>query len=363
MLNVGIFFGSKSVEHEISIITANQVLSSIDRRKYNVIPIYISKKGEWFTGKILENIENFKDIDFMLKKAKKIDVILPQKNKLVLKSGLKKYYIDFCFLAFHGTNGEDGTFQGMCQFFGIPFSGSDFYSSAFSMDKVITKILLKENSIPMVDFKYTTKPSEDFFKKCEEELSYPMIVKPARLGSSIGISKVDNREGLKEAIELVLKFDDKVLVEKWIDAKEVNCAVMGYKNILVSKLEEIVKEKELFDFEEKYFKKGKKFSNHIIPANLDEKLAKEVKKVAIETFKALECAGNVRIDFLVTDKVYVNEVNSIPGALAFYLWQQSGFTFSQIIDNMINIGLERAKDKENKILSINTNLLNLKVGK
>ncbi|ABR30353.1 D-alanine--D-alanine ligase [Thermosipho melanesiensis] len=361
MLNIGIFFGSKSVEHEISIITAQQVLSSIDRKKYNVIPIYISKSGEWFTGKVLEDLETFKDFDKLEKKAKKIDSFSVKNNKLLLKYGLKKQTIDFCFLVFHGTNGEDGTFQGMCEIFGIPYSGCNHFSSAFTMDKVVTKLLLKEKEISVVDFEYTTEINEEFFKRCEKNLGYPMIVKPARLGSSIGVSKVVDRKNFEEAVKNVLLFDNKVLVEKWINAREINCAVMGYKNIFVSELEEINKKNDFFNFEEKYFKKGKKFSNHIIPARIDENLKNKIKEIAKDTFKILECSGNVRIDFLIADKIYVNEINTIPGALSFYIWQKSGFTFSQIIDNMINMGLERFKDK--KIVSIDTNILKIKVGK
>ncbi|WP_232617845.1 ATP-grasp domain-containing protein [Thermosipho africanus] len=195
--------------------------------------------------------------------------------------------------------------------------------------------------MPVVDFLYTNKKNytNDFLNHCKEVLEYPMIVKPARLGSSIGVKKVNDKGELEKAIEVAFSFDEKVIVEKWIDSRELNCAVMGYKNIVVSEIEEIKKQKDFFDYNEKYVQKGKKFSNHIIPAPIDENLKNTIKSIARDTFNALECHGNIRIDFLLSkdNKIYVNEVNSIPGALSYYLWQMSGFTFSQVIDNMISI--------------------------
>lgn len=367
MINVGLFFGSKSVEHEISIITAHQVLNFVDKNKYNIIPIYITKDGKWLTGKILEDLENFKNLERLEKKAKQISSISAKDGKLILHSNIKKITIDVCLLTFHGSNGEDGSIQGMLEFLNVPYTGCGMYSSMYTMDKVITKLILKEKNIPVVDFLYTNKKNytNDFLNHCKEVLEYPMIVKPARLGSSIGVKKVNDKGELEEAIETAFSFDDKVIVEKWIDSRELNCAVMGYKNIVVSEIEEIKKQKDFFDYNEKYVQKGKKFSNHIIPAPIDENLKNTIKSIARDTFNALECHGNIRIDFLLSkdNKIYVNEVNSIPGALSYYLWQMSGFTFSQVIDNMISIAFEAFKDKKSKIYSIDTNLFDLKVEK
>lgn len=367
MINVGLLFGSKSVEHEISIITAHQVLSFVDKNKYNIIPIYITKDGKWLTGKILENLENFKNLERLEKKAKQISSISAKDGKLILHSNIKKITIDVCLLTFHGSNGEDGSIQGMLEFLNVPYTGCGMYSSMYTMDKVITKLILKEKNIPVVDFLYTNKKNytNDFLNHCKEVLEYPMIVKPARLGSSIGVKKVNDKGELEKAIEVAFSFDEKVIVEKWIDSRELNCAVMGYKNIVVSEIEEIKKQKDFFDYNEKYVQKGKKFSNHIIPAPIDENLKNTIKSIARDTFNALECHGNIRIDFLLSkdNKIYVNEVNSIPGALSYYLWQMSGFTFSQVIDNMISIAFEAFKDKKSKIYSIDTNLFDLKVEK
>ncbi|HCF38623.1 MAG TPA: D-alanine--D-alanine ligase [Thermosipho africanus] len=367
MINVGLFFGSKSVEHEISIITAHQVLNFVDKNKYNIIPIYITKDGKWLTGKILEDLENFKNLERLEKKAKQISSISAKDGKLILHSSIKKITIDVCLLTFHGSNGEDGSIQGMLEFLNVPYTGCGMYSSMYTMDKVITKLILKEKNIPVVDFLYTNKKNytNDFLNHCKEVLEYPMIVKPARLGSSIGVKKVNDKGELEKAIEVAFSFDEKVIVEKWIDSRELNCAVMGYKNIVVSEIEEIKKQKDFFDYNEKYVQKGKKFSNHIIPAPIDENLKNTIKSIARDTFNALECHGNIRIDFLLSkdNKIYVNEVNSIPGALSYYLWQMSGFTFSQVIDNMISIAFEAFKDKKSKIYSIDTNLFDLKVEK
>lgn len=367
MKNIGLFFGSRSVEHEISIITAHQVLNAIDKNKYNVIPVYISKNGSWYVGNALNNLENFKDLEKIQKKAHIVKSISKKENKLILNVGFKKYPIDLCFLTFHGSNGEDGSFQGLCEFFNIPYTGCGLYSSTFSMDKVITKIILKEKNIPIIDFAYTTKKeyNSSFLDLCESKFGYPMIVKPARLGSSIGVKKVEDRIQLKEALDVVFELDEKVLVEKWIKSKELNCAVMGYKSLIVSEVEEIKKEKDFFDYNEKYIQKGKKFSNHIIPANINSETKELVQKLAKDAFNALECYGNIRIDFLIDENnnVYVNEINSIPGALAYYLWQNSGFTFSQVIDNMISIAFDIFNDKNKKIYSINTNVLDIKVEK
>ncbi|SHH47147.1 D-alanine--D-alanine ligase family protein [Thermosipho atlanticus] len=367
--NVAVIFGSKSVEHEISIITANQILNAIDRNKYNVIPVYINKDGDWYTGSVLEKIENFKNLNLIEKKAKKINQFKKKNSKLLLKTNFKTYEIDLCILATHGTYGEDGSLQGFCEMFDIPYTGSGILSSAIAMDKVLTKLILKENNIPVVDFKYITKQDWDssydkFIETCEKELGYPMYIKPARLGSSIGISKVYSKEEFITSAEVAFSFDNKILVERSIEnAKELNCAVLGYKQPIVSEIEEIIKQKEFFDFKEKYINKGKKFSNHKIPAELDENIKQEIIKLAVKTFKSLDCYGNIRIDFLYKDKIYVNEVNTIPGAMAFYLWQASGITFTHLIDNLINIAEKVYKDKKKKIYSIDTNILSIKVTK
>ena len=244
--NVAVIFGSKSVEHEISIITANQILNAIDRNKYNVIPIYISKNGIWYTGSILENLENFKDVQSVLKKAKKIRFLGKKNSQLLIKSNLKTYEIDICLLATHGTYGEDGSLQGFCEMMDIPYTGAGVLSSAVSNDKVITKQLLKENNIPIVDFNFITKHEwdssyEKFIESCENQFGYPMFIKPSKLGSSIAITKVNSKDEFINAVELAFSFDNKILVEKSIEnAREFNCAVMGYKNILVSEVENIL---------------------------------------------------------------------------------------------------------------------------
>ena len=387
-IRVGVIFGGESVEHEVSIITAIQAMNKIDEEKYEIVPIYITKDREWFTGDMLKDIEVYQDLNLI--KRYSTNVVLYYKNGsyvLQKKNGLFKSVvkeIDIAFPIVHGTNVEDGVLQGYLQTIGIPFVGSNVYGSVAGQDKTIMKDIWKEADLPMT--KYTWFYDTDYRQDKDavltkiKGLKYPLIVKPATTGSSVGISFCDNIEKLKEGIEEAIQYDTKVIVEEVVqNLKEVNIAVMGnYENQRVSAIEEVFSGNHFLTFQDKYigngkgklkgFKKGAiktsskgmASANRKLPADLDPKMQKEIEEIAKKAFKALGSSGNSRIDFLVdekTKKVYINEINSIPGSLAFYLWDAKDINFTQVLDDMIQIGIKDYKKRVSKTHSFESNIL------
>ncbi|MDI6861632.1 MAG: D-alanine--D-alanine ligase family protein [Caldisericia bacterium] len=372
---VGLFFGSKSVEHEISIITAMQVYNAIDKSKYSVIPIYISKKGEWFTGDSLLKIESFKNLSNIPKISQKIKGIkVTNDNILTLEvEGIvnRKISIDIAFSVIHGTYGEDGKLQGIFEMLNVPYVGSGVLASSIGMDKVIMKEIFKANNLPIVNYLWFTRyeweiNKDEILNKIESTIKYPLFVKPANLGSSIGITRAEKREEIEYGVEIAKYYDSKIIVEEGVkNLREINCSVMGNIEVIPSKLEEVKTPKIFLDYDSKYklFSKGSsktKSSGHIIPAELSEDKTKEIQNLAVKAFKALDCKGIARVDFLMdsqTEKVYINEINTMPGALSFYLWEASGIPFNKLIDNLINIAFEVFEDKNKNITSIDTDVL------
>lgn len=387
-IKVGVIFGGESVEHEVSIITAIQAMNKIDEEKYEIVPIYITKDREWFTGDMLKDIEVYQDLNLI--KRYSTNVVLYYKNGsyvLQKKNGLFKSVvkeIDIAFPIVHGTNVEDGVLQGYLQTIGIPFVGSNVYGSVAGQDKTIMKDIWKEADLPMT--KYTWFYDTDYRQDKDavltkiKGLKYPLIVKPATTGSSVGISFCDDVEALKEGIEEAIQYDTKVIVEEVVqNLKEVNIAVMGnYENQRVSAIEEVFSGNHFLTFQDKYigngkgklkgFKKGAiktsskgmASANRKLPADLDPKMQKEIEEIAMKAFKALGSSGNSRIDFLVdekTKKVYINEINSIPGSLAFYLWDAKDINFTQVLDDMIQIGIKDYKKRVSKTHSFESNIL------
>lgn len=372
---IGLFFGSKSVEHEISIITAMQVYNAIDKSKYIVYPIYISKKGEWFTGENLLKIENFRNLSNIPKISQKISAIkITNDNILTLETeGIinKKIFIDIAFSVIHGTYGEDGKIQGIFEMLNVPYVGCGVLSSSIGMDKVIMKEIFKANNLPIVNYIWFKrdkweKSKDEIINKIESSFKYPVFVKPANLGSSIGITKAENIESLIYGVEIAKHYDSKIIVEEEVkNLREINCSVMGNEEAIPSKLEEVKTPKIFLDYDSKYKLSSKGSSmfkrfGHIIPAELSDEKTKEIQELAVKAFKALDCKGVVRVDFLMdseTEKVYVNEINTLPGALSFYLWEATGISFDKLIDNLINISLEVFEDKNKNITSIDTDVL------
>lgn len=380
-INVGVFFGGSSVEHEISVISALQAIHSIDKNKYEVFPVYISKNGVMYSGKELLNIENYSDMDKLLSVAVKITISRQGGGVFAFRNPPKKFgnnmlaKLDVAFPIVHGTNCEDGTIQGLFELLRIPYVGSDVLSSAVGMDKAVMKHVFRENGIPAVNYIsfYTREwhnQNEELIKKIEEDIGYPVIVKPANLGSSVGIKKANSRHELEDAVDLAGSFAAKILVEKAImKLREINCAVLGdYENAIASECEEPIGSDEILSYTDKYMNKssGKGMSSlkRKLPAELSIDVEKYIKDLAVKTFKAVGCNGVVRIDFMIDeaeeDKVYVNEINTIPGSLAFYLWEAAGKKFSTLLEDLIALAFKREREKQQLMYTYDSNIFSMK---
>ena len=385
-MRIGVIFGCQTVEHEVSVISAVQAMFNMNKDKYEVIPIYISKEKEWYTGDLLKDIANYKDLDNLKRYAKKV-VLYNKDGRFVLqnKKGLKTIIdeIDIAFPIVHGVQAEDGTVQGYLDMIGIPYVGSDLYAGVVGQDKVFMKQIFTACDIPIP--KYLWFFDSEYYEDKEEiikrikELEFPVIIKPAKLGSSVGINRVNKIKDLEDAIEDSVGYDNKIVVEEVItDLIEVNCSVLGnYEYQELSAIEEVMSTEEFLSYSDKYIggakgtkSKGMASTNRIIPARIDEKLTKEVKSLAKKVFKILNASGVTRIDFLIDkkkNKVYVNEINSIPGSLAFYLWEPIGKGYKKLLDELITLTIRSYKNKNKKIYSFATNILqnptNLKGGK
>ncbi len=386
-IKVGVIFGGESVEHEVSIISAIQAMNKIDLDKYEVVPIYISKDREWYTGEILKDIETYQDFGLIKKYCKNV-VLYYRNGSFVLqnKKGLFKSVvkdIDIAFPIVHGTNVEDGVLQGYLQSIGIPFVGGDVYASVVGQDKVFMKDIWKSADIPMTKYVWfydiDYKSNKDEVIKKVSKLKYPVIVKPACTGSSVGISVCENEEKLIEGIDDAIQYDSKILVEEVVEnLKEVNIAVMGnYEHQKVSEIEEVLSANKFLTFNDKYIgggkgktkgaknikvtnSKGMASTNRKLPADISKATREEVEDIAVRAFRALGSSGNSRIDFLIddkTNKVYINEINSIPGSLAFYLWDAKNVDFASLLDNMIQIGIKDYKKRVSKTHSFDSNIL------
>lgn len=378
---VGVLFGGMSVEHEVSVISGLQALHALDTDAYEGVPIYITKQGEWYTGQELTSVEEFKDVAALKKKAKRVVLFTDETGRHLLLDpkppGLfkSKNIVDEIHVAFpitHGTYGEDGALQGLLEMNKIPYVGCDVLSSAVGMDKIAAKTILKGAGLPQADYlwfysKAWSDDREGCLARVEAELGYPVIVKPANLGSSVGVERAMNADELEQAVDLVVHYSHKVLIEKMVDnLKEVNCSVLGdYEEALPSVIEEVGKTSEILSYADKYMNqasKGMSGSARIIPANITEETRLKVQDLAVKTFLELGASGVSRIDFLIdtaTDHVYINEINTIPGSLSFYLWEPSGKSFTELTTRLIQLALKRARERENLTFSIDTNLLSM----
>lgn len=380
-IKVGVIYGGSTVEHEVSIISAVQAMGFMNRDKYEIVPIYVDKNKDWYTGKMLTDIEIYRDFDNLKKYAKKV-VLVKKGDKYYLQSlGLFKRNIaeiDIAFPIVHGNNAEDGTLAGYLDTVGIPYVGSHVLGAAMGQDKVVMKQVMKACGLPIVDYTWFYDTEYNNFKddihKEIKKLGYPVIVKPASLGSSVGIVFVKDEKDIEEAILESIKYDNKIVVEKAVtDLTEVNCSVLGnYEYQELSAIEEVMSTDEFLTYKDKYIgngaKKGVKANgskgmvatDRVIPARISDELAKDVKEISKETFKALNLSGLCRIDFLVDkkkNKVYVNEPNTIPGSLSFYLWEPIGKQYPTLLDDMISIAIKDYKNRNRKVRSFDTNIL------
>ncbi len=378
-IKIGVIFGGISVEHEVSVISATQAMSHFDKEKYEIIPIYISKEGNWYTSEFLKNIESYKDLKNIKAISKEVSLIKKDNEFILQTKGLLKRKvasIDLVFPIIHGTNSEDGSLQGYLNTIGIPYAECDYFSSVVGQDKVFMKQIWKDSNVPVV--KYDWFYDIDYKKDAEaildrlEKLKYPMIVKPARLGSSIGIKIAKDRNELKDAILDAINYDNKILIEEVVkNLTEVNISVLGdYRNQEVSVIEEVGSDKDLLTFEDKYIGGGKSKkmpsqkgivnTKRIIPANISNDLKEQIEDIAVKAFRSLNSSGVVRIDFLIDNKskkVYANEINSIPGSLSFYLWDKTNKKYTELLNDVIKIAIHNYKLKESKTYAFDSNIL------
>jgi D-alanine-D-alanine ligase len=387
-LRVGILFGGRSGEHEVSLLSAASVLNAIDKDKYEVVPIGITKDGRWLTAEHAENLltgklvlepRNLRAGDpettspaAVLARGEAVVVppepvhrhsgLVPFQTDagLMRRASDRAINVDVIFPVLHGTFGEDGTIQGLLELADIPYVGAGVLGSAAGMDKDIMKSLFIAAGIPIV--KHVTilrgayeKDPKKVQKVVESKLTYPVFVKPANLGSSVGISKAHNRKELGPAIEEAAKFDRKIVIEQGVGgkkekAREIECSVLGNDEPEASVPGEIVPGKEFYDYTAKYVDEG---SQLIIPAKLTKAETKRVQELAIKAFQAVDCSGLARVDFLMdpkTGKIFLNEINTMPGftAISMYpkLWGASGLPYADLIDRLIQLGIERHEDKK-----------------
>ncbi len=375
---VGVIFGGRSVEHDVSIITANQIMKAFDPDRYEVVPIYISREGKWFSGDPLLEIKNYKNEIIAHKDVYEV-ILSPtvQHHGLIMnplagrfsKSEIKR--LDVVFPAVHGTHGEDGTLQGLLELADIPYVGCMVLASAVANDKITTKAVLRDAGVPVVDGisfrrdEWLQNPDE-IIQRLTNKLSFPMFVKPATTGSSIGIGRAADETLLRASIDVAAHFDRRILVETGItNGVEINCALMGNgTEIKASTLEQPVSWEEFLTYEEKYMRgnEGMKSAERIIPAPLTPELTERIKNIAIQAFKAIDGYGTARIDFLVKpdeDLVYLNEINTMPGSLAFYLWEAEGIVMPQLVDKMVELARDAQAEKRRSSYNYQNDLLNL----
>ncbi|MBD5223842.1 MAG: D-alanine--D-alanine ligase [Bacteroidales bacterium] len=380
--NVAVFFGGRSVEHEISVISALQAINAFDESKYNIVPVYISKQGKWYTGDNLLDLKSYRNLDKLVSEAEEVfmrpeygDYNLYKANTgLFSKRNPVVANLHVAIPILHGTNGEDGIFEGLLETIGIPFAGCNTLSSANGMDKITMKMILGAENIPVVDYVWFTDhqwngDKDKIINKIEEKLGYPVIVKPANLGSSVGIGTASDRNELVEKINNAAKFSQRLIVEHMIgNLKEINCSVLGDADDHQSSVcEEPIKSGKFLSYEDKYMggtktNQGMQASEKRIPADLPVETSERIRHLAAETFRVLSCHGVSRIDVMIdadSNEIYVNEINTIPGSLSFYLWEASGISFSQLMDKLVALALKRKRETDRKTFTYDQNIFAL----
>ena len=386
-INIGVFFGGRSVEHEVAVISAVQAMNSIDRTKYDITPIYINKNGEMYYNQTMLDINVFKDIPSLIADSKPVTLIKNDDKATVIelkKSLFKKPIcnIDIAFPIVHGTNCEDGAIVGWFELLGLPYVSCDICSAAVGMDKAMFKYLLNEKKIPTLPCvifyaKEWVSGKDEIINEIEQKFGYPLIIKPANLGSSVGISKAHDKDELVTSIKQAMEYAQKILVEPAVDKlREFNCSVVGdCDGCETSVIEEPIMSGELLSYDDKYKNGGKGAKSGAkggadgqgmasvkrkIPADIPESLKNDIEKYSKAAFTALGCNGVVRIDYLYDEengKVYINEINTIPGSLSFYLWEPKGVKYTELLTKIIELGFKRARTKENLAFSFDTNIL------
>lgn len=372
-LKIGVLFGAKSVEHELSILTAIQAMEQIDSNKYEIIPIYITKDLQFYTGGMLRYIDSYRDFDLIKKYAKKVNLINKDGRFVLQSCGFIKKEINEIHMAFpivHGAKTEDGTLQGYLQLLGIPCIGNSVYASAVGQDKVFMRQILNSSSLPLTNYVWFfdtdfINNKEELFKKIND-LKYPLILKPATLGSSIGIEIIKQKEELESAIEKAIKYDNKILIEEAIEnLVEYTCSVLGNTSrVETSDIEEIIKNDGIKKYSDKVLKPIDLENNENLvrnmPADISQKLKKEIEEYSKETFRLLNLEGIASIDFLYdknTKKLYVDEVNTIPNYFSHHLWENKNVSYREIINYLISETLKKVNKENNMTLTIENNVI------
>ncbi len=355
-INLVIIFGGKSAEHEVSILSAKSVVEAINKNKYNISLIGITKQGKWL---VVEEENLLKgnlvlDSKGLNEKRDSAELLNAESKGFFLEDSLSNEKVDVVFPILHGPFGEDGTIQGLLKMLDVAFVGPSVLGSAVNMDKDVSKRLLKEAGLPISKFVvYRNNQKEKIsFAEIKKELGMPFFVKPANLGSSVGISKVEQEVDFKKAVEEAFLFDNKIIIEEAVVGKEIECSVLGNENPIASVPGEIIPTQNFYSYKAKYFdENGAKMA---IPANISENVTKEIEEMAVDAFKVLCCEGMGRVDFFLTEdnKIFVNEINTIPGftPVSMYpkLWEESGIGYSELIDKLVQLAMTR-KEKENKL--------------
>ncbi len=369
---VGIIFGSRSCEREVSIISAVQLMRFIDRDKYDPIPVYIDEKGNWYTGEPLMDIQSFKPFRPEAKGIRKVFpdlssgsgalLYLDRGNGLFAREKLEiAARVEVYIIVMHGMNGEDGTLQGLLEMANVPYTSTAVTGSAVGMDKIAMKLFFRGANLPVLPGVWYTRTefgrdADSVLDHVQEELGFPVFVKPANLGSSIGVSRADNREKLRNALELAFEYDRRVLVEKGLNKPiELNCSVLGYDGEMkASPIEMPLGQDEFLDFGDKYLgsggSKGMASLSRILPAPIEDDLKNRIQDMSKSIFRLMDCKGVVRIDYMfdtASENLYITEINTIPGSLAFYLWEKDGISYPELIDRMIDYA-EKAYNEKNR---------------
>ncbi|MBJ2186909.1 D-alanine--D-alanine ligase family protein [Paramuribaculum intestinale] len=375
--NIGVFFGGRSTEHEISVISASQAMAAIDRDVYDVTPVYITKEGRWFTGEALTEVSNYRDPKKLLQQCSEV-YMRPAYGDSNLYLARRKMFgtdvaahIDVAIPVLHGANGEDGTIQGLFDLIGLPFAGCDVLASANGMDKITMKMILQACEVPVVDYVWFTDKEwfdnrQEVVDRIESKIGYPVIVKPSNLGSSVGIGRAADRERLVQCVTDATSYSSRIIVEHMVDnLKEINCSVLGdCDEYQTSVCEEPIKSGEILSYEDKYMggskgSKGMQASAKRIPADLPEATSDRIRFLAGETFRVLSCHGVSRVDVIMDEdngQIYVNEINTIPGSLSFYLWEASGIPFAELMDRLVKLALKRDRQRQRKTTTYDANI-------
>lgn len=388
--NIGVFFGGRSTEHEISVISASQAMAAINRDKYDVTPIYISKQGKWYTGEMLFDTKNYRDMDALIAKCQEVymrpiygDYNLYKSKKPMFGSDVITK-LDVVIPVLHGSNVEDGIFEGVLQTIGIPYAGCDVLASANGMDKITMKMILASCDIPVVDYVWFTDKQwfaqrDELIAKIEGKLGYPVIVKPANLGSSVGIGCAHDREQLIEKIDNAEQYSSRIVVEYMVkDLQEINCSVLGdCDDYQMSVLEQPLTSQDILTYTDKYMggtksAQGMAASAKKFPADLPECETKRIQYLAGETFRVLSCHGVSRVDVMIEGasqpdetgcrKIYVNEINTIPGSLSFYLWEGTGISFEEEMEKLVQLAIKRKREEGMQTVSYDQNIFNMTGG-